>query len=122
MHLAVAITVFRNFDIDNGYLLVPIGFTLVAGVQFFTMILNEQVRLRQGIVRPSGLTDSAIRSIILLPTDYGMLCVAFLALGFPSVFAPLYALLFAANAVFLAAALVKWFREAAELDRGRTAE
>lgn len=121
VHLAVLVTVFWHFDVGNGYLMVPIGFTLVATVQFFTTILNDQLRQRHGIVRPSGVAHSAIRSIIVLPTDYGVLCLAFVTLGFPAVFVPLYALLFAANAVFLAAALVKWFREAAALDRGMAA-
>jgi hypothetical protein len=52
----------------------------------------------------------------VIPTDYGLLCVAFLLLGFKDVFLPLYTLLFAGNALFLLAASVKWFREVAALD------
>ena len=117
LHLAVLIAAYRYFDVGPAYLLIPIGFTVVAAVMFFAMILNDLLRRSRSIVTPNGLAPSTIRSILVIPTDYGLLCVAFLTFGYPAVFAPVYAVLFAANAAFLMLALVKWFRDAAELDR-----
>lgn len=116
LHLAVLIAAYRYFDVGPAYLLIPIGFTVVAAVMFFAMILNDQLRRTRSIVTPNGSAPSTVRSILVIPTDYGLLCVAFLMFGYPSVFAVVYAVLFAANAAFLAAALVKWFRDAAALD------
>jgi phosphatidylglycerophosphate synthase len=115
LHLAVLISAYRYFDVGPAYLLIPIGFAVVAAVMFFAMILNDLLR-RSRSVSPNGATHSAVRSILVVPTDYGLLCVAFLTFGYPQVFAVVYAVLFAANAAFLALALVKWFRDAAALD------
>jgi len=46
------------------------------------------------------------------PTDYGLLCLVFVTLGWQQVFASLYALMFAGTALFVLAALPKWYREA----------
>ena len=53
----------------------------------------------------------------MLPTDYGVLCIAFLLFGVPVVFVPLYGLLFVANAAFALVALPKWFREISRIPR-----
>jgi hypothetical protein len=47
----------------------------------------------------------------VIPTDYGLLCLVFVLLGAPLVFFWVYALLFLANAGFMALASVKWFRD-----------
>lgn len=117
LHLAVLISAYRHFDVGDAYLLIPIGFAVVAAVMFFAMILNDLLRRSRSVVSANGVTHSAVRSILVIPTDYGLLCVAFLTFGYPQVFAVVYALLFAANAAFLALALVKWYRDAAALDR-----
>jgi len=111
LHLAVLVAWFRFVDLPSpALLLVPLGFAIVAAVLFFAMILNDFLRHRDGGTRapPEG---GGIRSILVLPTDYGVLCIAFLAFGAPVVFVPLYALLFAANAAYALLALPKWFRE-----------
>lgn len=120
LHLAVLVSGYRFFDLPPGFLLVPIGFTVVAAVLFFGMILNDQLRrvhrARTGIAPAEPARPSTLRALLVVPTDYGLLCLAFLLLGFPDLFAAGYGLLFLANAAFLAAALVKWFRDMAELD------
>jgi phosphatidylglycerophosphate synthase len=116
LHLSVLIAAYRHFDVSPEWLLVPIGFAVVAAVMFFAMILNDLLRRAHNATSPNGVKHSAVRSILVVPTDYGLLCVAFLTFGFPTVFGAVYALLFAANAAFLALALVKWFREARTLD------
>jgi hypothetical protein len=57
------------------------------------------------------------RSLLTLPTDYGLLACLFLLFGTPALFVPAYTLLFAAAAGFLALASVKWFTEMEGLPR-----
>ena len=124
LHLAVLIAAARFFELNSvGWLLVPIGFVLVANVMFFGMILNDLLRARQAaktgqpVVRAGA--PSLVRSLLVVPTDYGLLCVVFLLLGAPLVFFAVYTVLFVANAAFMALAAVKWFRDMSSLDQTR---
>ena len=120
LHLAVLISAFRFFDLrSDGWLLIPIGFVVVANVSFFGMILNEQ--LQRAHTRASGGAahsgqPSAIRSLLVLPTDYGLLCLIFLLLGSPPVFFVAYGVLFVGSAGYLTLALIKWFGLMKQLD------
>ena len=118
LHLAVLISWHERLELPSELLLlVPIGFSIVAAVLFFAMILNDFLRARDARgprARPAG---SGIRSLLLLPTDYGILCIAFLLFGVPAVFVPVYGLLFVANAAFALVALLKWFREISRIPR-----
>ncbi|GAA4132768.1 CDP-alcohol phosphatidyltransferase family protein [Actinomadura keratinilytica] len=118
LHSAVLVSWYRFYDLDrDAYLLVPLGFTIVAAVMFFGMILKDLLaRARRTGPAPAPAAPSTLRSLLVIPTDYGVLCVAFLLLGFTDVFLPVYTLLFAGNALFLLAASVKWFREVGGLD------
>ena len=120
LHLAVLIGVYRFFGIAPGWWLVPIGFAVVAAVSFFGMILNDQLRrnvlLLTGAEIDRGRTTS-LRSLLVMPTDYGLLCIVFVLWGLPQVFFPIYVGLFACNAVFLALASVKWFRDMGSLNQ-----
>ncbi len=113
LHLAVLITMFAHFPLTNAaWLLVPIGFTAVAAVSFFAMILNDLLKAKHApLTPPSSAPRTALRSLLGLPTDYGVLCLAFVLLGSPLAFFGLYSLLFIANAAYLALALGKWFRD-----------
>lgn len=112
--LAVLIGQYRFDAAPRTWLLVPLGFAVVSAVLFFGMILTEQLRRAAGTVplaqdapgRPSWL-----RSALVVPTDYGLLCWSFLLLGAPVAFRVVYTLLFAATAGFLLLATVKWYRE-----------
>jgi len=110
LHLAVLISWFRFLELPSELLLlVPLGFAIVAAVLFFAMILNDFLRARdRGAQRPAG---GGIRSLLVLPTDYGVLCIAFLLFGVPVVFVPVYGLLLLANTAYAVLALPKWFRE-----------
>src|SRR5664279_1285968 len=126
LHLAVLISAYRFFDFDRpAWLLVPIGFTVVSAVSFFGMILNEQLERRAalttGATRNRPQATSALRSLLVIPTDYGLLCLIFLLLGAPMVLFAAYTLLFVGNAGYLALAAVKWFRVMQSLDRRPTA-
>jgi phosphatidylglycerophosphate synthase len=124
LHLAVLIAAYRFFDLGSaGWLLVPIGFVLVANVMFFGMILNDLLRARQAAKTGTAIVrdrkPSLLRSLLVVPTDYGLLCAVFLLLGATTVFFTVYSLLFVANAAFMALAAVKWFRDMASLDTSR---
>jgi phosphatidylglycerophosphate synthase len=113
LHLAVLITVYTHFDTTNeAWLLVPLGFAVVAAVAFFAMILNDLLKtIHAPAGARSGRPPTVLRSLLGAPTDYGVLCFVFVLLGAPSVFLVIYAALFVLNAAYLALALVKWFRD-----------
>jgi hypothetical protein len=60
---------------------------------------------------------SIVRSLLVVPTDYGLLCCTFVLLGLPKLFFPVYTLLFVVTAVYLGLASVKWFGEMGRLPR-----
>lgn len=116
LHLSVLVSGYRFSGLPIGWLLVPIGFAIVAAVMFFAMTLNDQLRRGLGVKRDTSAKPSTLRSLLVIPTDYGLLCLTFLLLGFRDVFAVAYGVLFVANLLFLAAALRKWFTDMAALD------
>ena len=120
LHLAVLISAYQFFELDIAWLLVPIGFTIVAAVSFFGMTLNDQLRRNHGPARtaPAAQSSSPLRSLLVLPTDYGVLCLVFLALGWPTLFFAAYTALFACCAIFLVLAARKWFGDMRALDSG----
>ena len=110
LHLAVLISWFRFLELPSELLLlIPLGFAIVAAVLFFAMILNDFLRARDRVARRTA--GGGIRSLLVLPTDYGVLCIAFLLFGVPVIFVPVYGLLFLANTAYALLALPKWFRE-----------
>jgi phosphatidylglycerophosphate synthase len=118
LHLAVAVGFFRYYALPPAILLVTLGFALVAGVPFFGMILNDLLKAKKGLptaVKAGGFAPW--RSVVLLPTDYGFLCLVFSLWGVPALFLPVYSLVFAACAAFLVTAAIKWFRDMVRLDR-----
>lgn len=115
LHLAVLLSLFRNFELGKAWLLVPVGYTIVASVSFFAMILNDQLKARHTLQTGTPVVStgrrSGARSLLLVPTDYGVLCLLFLTLGLNTVFLALYAAFFAANAAHLLLATRKWFAD-----------
>ncbi|MCU1548157.1 MAG: Phosphatidylglycerophosphate synthase [Arthrobacter sp.] len=110
--LALAVGLYRFGAVDHGWLLVPLGAAVVSAVLFFSMILTEQLRRQAGTVSVAA-TDgrSWIRSLLVIPMDYGVLCLSFVLYGMVPVFLTVYTLIFAATAAFLVLASIKWFRE-----------
>ncbi|MCU1569988.1 MAG: putative glycosyl transferase [Naasia sp.] len=120
LHLAVLISAYRFFSLPSDLLLlVPIGYAIVGAVSFFAMILNDQLKaVYSGSKKskyPSG-GSTLLRSLLVVPTDYGLLCLVFVLLGAPQVFFAAYALLFVANLGYTALALPKWFRDMTRID------
>ncbi|MFF1823065.1 CDP-alcohol phosphatidyltransferase family protein [Kribbella sp. NPDC058245] len=117
LHSAVLISFFRFDAFSNELLLlVPLAYVCLSSVLFFGLILIDQLRHRHGDVqKPNQRGDSVLKSLLIAPTDYGVLCLVFLAFGNPSLFVVLYGALLAINLLFLGAAVVKWYREMAAL-------
>lgn len=123
LHLAVLIQFARFGDLPSeALLLIPIGYAIVAAVSFFAMILNDQlkaVHAKKSAAPVQTGGSSPLRALLVLPTDYGLLCVVFVLMGAPQIFFVVYALLFVANLGHLALALRKWFGDMVALDSRR---
>lgn len=117
LHSAVLISFYRFDAFSNELvLLVPLAYVCMSSVLFFGLILIDQLRRRHGGRRDANERgDSVVKSLLIAPTDYGVLCLVFLTFGAPSLFVVLYGALLAANLLFLAAAIAKWYREMSAL-------
>ncbi|MEU4287706.1 CDP-alcohol phosphatidyltransferase family protein [Kribbella sp. NPDC026596] len=117
LHSAVLISFFRFDAFSNeAVLLIPLAYVCLSSVLFFGLILIDQLRRRHGgTQKPNERGDSVAKSLFIAPTDYGVLCLVFLTFGTPSLFVVLYGALLAANLLFLAAAIAKWYREMSAL-------
>lgn len=115
MPVFLAVGLFRFEAVPIPWLLVPLFSAIVGPVLFFAMILTEQLRRSLGTKLPQmqGVHGPAswARSVMVLPMDYGVLCLTFLFLGALPLFMGLYLLTVVATAGFTVLALVKWFRE-----------
>lgn len=113
--LAVAVAFYRFDLVDRAWLVVPLAAAVVGAVLFFGMILTEQLRRAHGVVSLAATEGRLpwLRSVVAIPTDYGLLCLSFALLGSPRVFFAVYTVITAATAGFLLLASVKWRREIA---------
>ena len=115
--LALMVGCYRFETGPRWWLIVPLVHAVVSSVLFFAMILTEQLRRSRGVVSKAATGGRApwLRSVLVVPTDYGLLCLLFLLRGATPVFLVGYTLVVAATTLFLAAALVRWFREMGSL-------
>ena len=121
LHLAVAISWFRFPPVDSDYgLLIPLGFTVCASVSFFGLIIMPTLRPKAAKDTAVPQTEAWWRKFVLLPTDYGSMCLAFLLLGVAQLFFWVYTVFFVLNLCALLLALRKWWRELVALDQGAT--
>ncbi|MGP7960301.1 CDP-alcohol phosphatidyltransferase family protein [Sanguibacter sp. A247] len=111
--LALLVGFFRADAAPVVWLLVPLAHAVVGAVLFFGMILTEQLRRAAGVTSraPSGGRGPDVRALLVIPTDYGVLCLAFLLLGVMPAFLAVYTAIVAATALFTLAASIKWFRD-----------
>jgi phosphatidylglycerophosphate synthase len=119
LHLAVLVALYRFEVVELGpLLLIPVGYCIADGALFFAMMLNEALRARHGAAtraQPSDAHPGLGRSLVSLPTDYGVLALVFVLWGLPVAFLSVYAVLFLATAAHLALGSLKWFREMGRL-------
>ncbi|MFI5977205.1 CDP-alcohol phosphatidyltransferase family protein [Streptomyces sp. NPDC051452] len=119
LHTAVLISFYRHpghfGTAGDGWLLVPLGFQLVAVVTFFGGLLTEQLKPKAA---PGDRgAPSTARAVALLPVDHGVFCLVFLLLGGGGLFRWVYTVLAVAAGLFLVAFLTKWFRELSAVRR-----
>jgi len=110
LHLAVLVCLSRT-DLATGWLVVPAGYLVVNVMWFSGLLLTQFLRQAGRGAAPVVAKASVLRSLVVLPTDFGVLCLVFLVLGAPTLFLGLYGLLALANLLFLAASLVVWYRD-----------
>lgn len=112
IHAAVLVSFYRFFDLPHPALLLPVVFQFATVLLFFGGILTAQLRRQGGDVSAGPVAaPSAVRGVVLLPVDYGLLCLIFVFLGNQKLFLALYLALLVVHLVFVPAFLVKWFRE-----------
>ena len=112
MPLAVAVGLYRFTDIPHGWLLVPLVNAVAGAVYFFGMILTEQLRRAHGVTSQAAAGAAGnLRSLLVLPTDYGVLCLVFVLWALPVVFLVVYGLITLATLGAAVLAARKWFRE-----------
>jgi len=113
LHIAVLVAAWFHTPMrDTWWLVVPLVFSVVATVTFFGMLLNDLIKAGHGGVSTHTRGGGTLgRSLLLLPTDFGIVCLVFLTWGWPSLFFWLYGALAAASLGFLLLASVKWFSE-----------
>ncbi|MFI5623834.1 CDP-alcohol phosphatidyltransferase family protein [Nocardioides sp. NPDC051685] len=116
LHLAVLVSCYRFGPVTDGWLLVPLGFEVVAVVTYFGLILMPTLRPTSFGAPSAAARENPLRKWALLPMDYGAQCWMFVLLGFGMLFWWTYALVFACNAAALVIALRKWWRELRTLD------
>jgi phosphatidylglycerophosphate synthase len=121
LHLAVLIGMYRFETVPPGLLLlVPLGYCVVDSVLYFGTMLNDALRAQHGVrtrAQQTGERPGVARSLLVLPTDYGLLCCIFVLFGAPTFFVPVYTFLFVAMTGFLVLASIKWFTEMSRLPR-----
>lgn len=110
LHLAVLVSLYRA-GVSNRELLVPLVWTWVATVLFFVIILNDQLHRARGTAPATDAPAPVLRSLLVAPTDYGVLLLTFVLFGAHHVFLWVYGLLLIANIAYLVLGLTKWFRE-----------
>jgi phosphatidylglycerophosphate synthase len=119
LHAVVLISFLRFGGLpSDALLLVPLGYLTVSIVLFFGIMLVEQLRRAAGVGGNRPSANSRLQTLVALPVDYGVLCLAFLIFGWRPAFLVLYSLLFLAHTVVLGGALVKWWRELRAMDAG----
>jgi phosphatidylglycerophosphate synthase len=108
LHSAVAIELYRFVpDLRGAALLLPLVFlTAYVTLAFASMLRDQLVR-----GHPAPAADSVLRGVLLLPVDYGTLCLAFLLLGAPRVFLAVYGALAVVTVLFDLRLLIRTFRQ-----------
>lgn len=119
--IALAVALFHFESVDTIWLLVPLINAVTSSAMFFAMILTEQLRRAHGVTSTAGTAGRVpwLRSVMALPTDYGVLCLTFTFYGVTTLFIGIYGLITLATVFFLVLALPKWFRDIRALTADR---
>ena len=121
-HLAIAISWFRFFDLGHAStLLIPLAFSVINSTFFFAIVLSDMLRRVERVKAGGSAVTTAsvapdehagvLRSLIVLPNDYGVFCLLIVLLPLHRTFIVAYAVLAVCNLVFLVTGGIRWFRE-----------
>ncbi len=127
IHLAVLVGLFLRPDVQRGWLVLPLLYTLVSVGIFMSQILAEQLRQAALGGRPAAVVPSApapegsglVRSLALLPTDFGMVCWVFVLWGSAPLFLAGYGLLLLINGLHFPLSAARRFRELRSLGEAK---
>jgi phosphatidylglycerophosphate synthase len=115
LHVAVFVGLVRA-DVVGEWSTTALGFLVVANLYFFTFVLTDLLRRlasardrERHSARPPA-PASVARSLLVAPTDYGVLCLSFLLWGWQPGFLVVYGLLALATAGYLVLGLPRWRR------------
>lgn len=124
LHLAVLVSWYRFPPADHEWiLLVPLLYEVVQMTTYFGLMIMPTLRRAAGTAAAAPpAPEHPLRTWLILPTDYGALCWAFLLLAWPAAFLGVYTAFAVASTAMLALALRKWWRELRDLDRRRLAD
>lgn len=112
IHLTVAVSVLLHRPALLWLAVIALVFTVMSVGQFMSQILAEQLVRKTG---GDGQEPNGIRkSLMLLPTDSGVLCWSFTLWALPPLFGVVYGALFIANFVHTAASMRRKYRKLAE--------
>ncbi|WP_075204257.1 CDP-alcohol phosphatidyltransferase family protein [Haematomicrobium sanguinis] len=115
LHLAVLINWLQYRTEAPWVFAIPLTYQFVSVVGFFAIVLTDQMRRFQrgsSQMRLAGEgSSSVLYSVLVLPLEFGVLSWVFLLWGWPAAFTIVYALLALCYVLYLAAALIKWYRE-----------
>lgn len=117
LHLTVLVSLYRFTDLPRVALLIPAAYVLVANLFFFSFILGDLLKRTRAVKPAPGGPASVLRSLLVIPTDYGLMCLVFLLWGAPTAFLTVYAVLLLGNIGYVGLGLPKWFRDMVALDR-----
>ncbi|WP_336645738.1 CDP-alcohol phosphatidyltransferase family protein [Microbacterium sp. USHLN186] len=115
VHAAVLISAYRHELLTSGWLLVPLAYMLVVVLMFSGMTLFELLTRAIGGDPVQRSTPSAMRAVVLLFADYGILALSFTLWGLPAAFFTAYAILGSATAAITSLLFAKWFRALSRL-------
>lgn len=114
MHLSTLAFLSRVSDIDLRYLMLACGIFMTSSASiFFGGVLTDQFAKRavaEAVPVQPGHVPGRIRSLALLPVDYGLTCLAYLLLPWPRVFFAVYSLLAVFHLLILPILTVRWAR------------
>ena len=121
LHVAVLVGLYRQVPPEQAWVLViPALFAIIASTTFTAMLLNDALKGKHSVrsthERGGG---TLLRSLLVVPTDFGLVCLVFVLWGWMPAFLVAYGLLMLAGAGFLGLAAVKWFREMGALEAER---
>lgn len=120
LHLVVLVTLWRNFDLAPAWFAVPLVFAVASSVHFFGMILVDLLgrvrRAAAGLPNPPPAPADRVKTLLKLPTDYGVFCLVFVLLGWHPGFLAAYTFFAVATVGYTILVAGKWRRDVVGLD------